>query len=138
MYLCSWIELFEYYMVKYIINCANFASSFQLYIQWCDDYTATEVCFTYKDIHKSYITHILSKMTFMAPHVSIYDHGMHLMVVCVQISRPRYSSPYSWPLNHVLAYQKQWEIRRKMNAIGWSGKNLEQVFLFVCVQINEA
>ncbi|XP_016408552.1 metaxin-2-like [Sinocyclocheilus rhinocerous] len=57
-----------------------------LYIQWCDDYTATE------------------------------------------ISRPRYSSPYSWPLNHILAYQKQWEVRRKMNAIGWSGKSLEQVY----------
>lgn len=78
---------------------------------------------------------LLTKMTSMAPNVSIYDHGMHLMVMCVQISRPRYSSPYSWPLNHILAYQKQWEIRRKMNAIGWSGKNLEQVFF--CVQINE-
>uniref|UniRef100_A0A673MQH8 Metaxin-2 n=1 Tax=Sinocyclocheilus rhinocerous TaxID=307959 RepID=A0A673MQH8_9TELE len=44
------------------------------------------------------------------------------------ISRPRYSSPYSWPLNHILAYQKQWEVRRKMNAIGWSGKSLEQVY----------
>lgn len=73
----------------------------------------------------------------MALNVSIYDHGMHLMVMCVQISRPRYSSPYSWPLNHILAYQKQWEIRRKMNAIGWSGKNLEQVFFCLCVQINE-
>uniref|UniRef100_A0A8B9LNF4 Metaxin-2 n=1 Tax=Astyanax mexicanus TaxID=7994 RepID=A0A8B9LNF4_ASTMX len=44
------------------------------------------------------------------------------------ISRPRYSSPYSWPLNHILAYQKQWEVRRKMNAIGWAGKSLEQVY----------
>uniref|UniRef100_A0A8B9LN52 Metaxin 2 n=1 Tax=Astyanax mexicanus TaxID=7994 RepID=A0A8B9LN52_ASTMX len=45
-----------------------------------------------------------------------------------EISRPRYSSPYSWPLNHILAYQKQWEVRRKMNAIGWAGKSLEQVY----------
>uniref|UniRef100_A0A672T3H5 Metaxin-2-like n=1 Tax=Sinocyclocheilus grahami TaxID=75366 RepID=A0A672T3H5_SINGR len=44
------------------------------------------------------------------------------------ISRPRYSSPYSWPLNHILAYQKQWEVQRKMTAIGWSGKSLEQVY----------
>uniref|UniRef100_A0A674DEK1 Metaxin 2 n=1 Tax=Salmo trutta TaxID=8032 RepID=A0A674DEK1_SALTR len=58
----------------------------KLYIQWCDDTTATE------------------------------------------ISRPRYSSPYSWPLNQILAYQKQWEVRRKMNAIGWAGKSLEQVY----------
>ncbi|NP_001290619.1 metaxin-2 [Esox lucius] len=45
-----------------------------------------------------------------------------------EISRPRYSSPYSWPLNHILAYQKQWEVRRKMTAVGWAGKNLEQVY----------
>ncbi|PWA27276.1 hypothetical protein CCH79_00018318, partial [Gambusia affinis] len=44
------------------------------------------------------------------------------------ISRPRYSSPYSWPLGNILAYQKQWEVRRKMNAIGWGGKTLEQVY----------
>uniref|UniRef100_A0A3B3TVF6 Metaxin 2 n=1 Tax=Poecilia latipinna TaxID=48699 RepID=A0A3B3TVF6_9TELE len=43
-----------------------------------------------------------------------------------EISRPRYSSPYSWPLGNILAYQKQWEVRRKMNAIGWGGKTLEQ------------
>uniref|UniRef100_A0A8C9RRW7 Metaxin-2 n=1 Tax=Scleropages formosus TaxID=113540 RepID=A0A8C9RRW7_SCLFO len=45
-----------------------------------------------------------------------------------QITRPRYSSPYPWPLNHILAYQKQWEVRRKMSAIGWAGKSLEQVY----------
>lgn len=50
-----------------------------------------------------------------------------LMNVFVQITRPRYSSPYSWPLSSFLAYQKQWEVRRKMNAIGWGGKTLEQV-----------
>lgn len=50
-----------------------------------------------------------------------------LIKVFVQITRPRYSSPYSWPLSSVLAYQKQWEVRRKMNAIGWGGKTLEQV-----------
>uniref|UniRef100_A0A3B5A2C2 Metaxin 2 n=1 Tax=Stegastes partitus TaxID=144197 RepID=A0A3B5A2C2_9TELE len=44
-----------------------------------------------------------------------------------EISRPRYSSPYSWPLSNILSYQKQWEVRRKMNAIGWGGKTLEQV-----------
>ncbi|TTH38811.1 Metaxin-2 [Bagarius yarrelli] len=46
-----------------------------------------------------------------------------------EITRPRYSSPYSWPLNHILAYQKQWEVRRKMSAIGWAGKSLEQVVM---------
>uniref|UniRef100_A0A671KLY3 Metaxin-2-like n=1 Tax=Sinocyclocheilus anshuiensis TaxID=1608454 RepID=A0A671KLY3_9TELE len=73
-------------MKAYMELVNNMLLTAELYIQWCDDYTATE------------------------------------------ISRPRYSSPYSWPLNHILAYQKQWEVRRKMNAIGWSGKSLEQVY----------
>ncbi|XP_066543490.1 metaxin-2 [Amia ocellicauda] len=46
----------------------------------------------------------------------------------MEITRPRFSSPYPWPLSHILAYQKQWEIRRKMKAIGWAGKTLEQVY----------
>lgn len=44
-----------------------------------------------------------------------------------QITHPRYGSPYPWPLNRILSYQKQWEVRRKMKAIGWAGKTLEQV-----------
>uniref|UniRef100_A0A667WKU0 Metaxin 2 n=1 Tax=Myripristis murdjan TaxID=586833 RepID=A0A667WKU0_9TELE len=72
-------------MKAYMELVNNMLLTAELYIQWCDDATASE------------------------------------------ISRPRYSSPYSWPLNHILAYQKQWEVRRKMNAIGWGGKTLEQV-----------
>uniref|UniRef100_A0A8D0GLC2 Metaxin-2 n=1 Tax=Sphenodon punctatus TaxID=8508 RepID=A0A8D0GLC2_SPHPU len=45
-----------------------------------------------------------------------------------EITHPRYGSPYPWPLNRILAYQKQWEVRRKMKAIGWAGKSLDQVF----------
>ncbi|XP_075789823.1 metaxin-2 isoform X2 [Pelodiscus sinensis] len=44
-----------------------------------------------------------------------------------EITHPRYGSPYPWPLNRILTYQKQWEVRRKMKAIGWAGKSLEQV-----------
>lgn len=73
-------------MKAYMELVNNMLLTAELYIQWCDDTTATEV------------------------------------------SRPRYSSPYSWPLNHILAYQKQWEVRRKMNAVGWGGKSLEQVY----------
>uniref|UniRef100_A0A8C7YAX7 Metaxin-2 n=1 Tax=Oryzias sinensis TaxID=183150 RepID=A0A8C7YAX7_9TELE len=45
-----------------------------------------------------------------------------------QITRHRYGTPYSWPLNLILAYQKQWEVRRKMNAVGWGGKTVDQVY----------
>ncbi|XP_025706614.1 metaxin-2 [Callorhinus ursinus] len=44
-----------------------------------------------------------------------------------EITHARYGSPYPWPLNHILAYQKQWEVRRKMKAIGWGNKTLDQV-----------
>nr|XP_033802702.1 LOW QUALITY PROTEIN: metaxin-2 [Geotrypetes seraphini] len=45
-----------------------------------------------------------------------------------EITEPRYSSPFPWPLNYILAYQKRWEIQRKMKAIGWANKTLDQVF----------
>ncbi|KAM9585588.1 metaxin-2 isoform 2-T2 [Morphnus guianensis] len=48
-------------------------------------------------------------------------------VTVEEITHPRYGSPYPWPLNRILSYQKQWEVRRKMKAIGWAGKTLEQV-----------
>ncbi|NP_001084472.1 metaxin 2 L homeolog [Xenopus laevis] len=45
-----------------------------------------------------------------------------------EITQPRYSYPYSWPLNYFLVFQRKWEIKRKMKAIGWATKTLEQVF----------
>uniref|UniRef100_A0A3Q3EAY6 Metaxin 2 n=1 Tax=Labrus bergylta TaxID=56723 RepID=A0A3Q3EAY6_9LABR len=57
-----------------------------------------------------------------------YMELVNNMLLTAEISRPRYSSPYSWPLCKFLSYQKQWEVRRKMNAIGWGGKTLEQVY----------
>ncbi|XP_032080257.1 metaxin-2 isoform X2 [Thamnophis elegans] len=44
-----------------------------------------------------------------------------------EITHPRYGSPYPWPLNRILAYQKQWEVQRKMKAVGWGNKSLDQV-----------
>uniref|UniRef100_A0A8C9IWL4 Metaxin 2 n=1 Tax=Piliocolobus tephrosceles TaxID=591936 RepID=A0A8C9IWL4_9PRIM len=44
-----------------------------------------------------------------------------------EITHARYGSPYPWPLNHILAYQKQWEVKRKMKAIGWGKKTLDQL-----------
>ncbi|XP_072468512.1 metaxin-2 isoform X3 [Notamacropus eugenii] len=44
-----------------------------------------------------------------------------------EITHSRYGYPYPWPLNHILAYQKQWEVKRKMKAIGWGNKTLDQV-----------
>ncbi|KAI8479064.1 Metaxin-2 [Branchiostoma belcheri] len=45
-----------------------------------------------------------------------------------EISRPRYSSPYPWPLNTVLAYRKQWDVQNQLKALGWYSKSLEEVY----------
>uniref|UniRef100_A0A4X2K9G4 Mitochondrial outer membrane transport complex Sam37/metaxin N-terminal domain-containing protein n=1 Tax=Vombatus ursinus TaxID=29139 RepID=A0A4X2K9G4_VOMUR len=44
-----------------------------------------------------------------------------------EITHSPYRFPCSWPLNHVLAYQKQWEVKGKMKAIGWGDKTLDPV-----------
>ncbi|XP_037655477.1 metaxin-2-like [Choloepus didactylus] len=44
-----------------------------------------------------------------------------------KITHARYGSPYPWPLDHILAYQKQSEVKQKMKAIGWGNKTLDQV-----------
>ncbi|CAH1241073.1 MTX2 [Branchiostoma lanceolatum] len=45
-----------------------------------------------------------------------------------EISRPRYSSPYPWPLNTVLAYRKQWDVQNQLKTLGWHTKTLEEVY----------
>jgi len=45
-----------------------------------------------------------------------------------EISRPRYGSPFPWPLNHILAFRKQLDVRNHLKAVGWYGKTLEQVY----------
>jgi len=45
-----------------------------------------------------------------------------------EISRPRYGSPFPWPLNHILAYRKQFEVKNHLKAVGWFNKTLDQVY----------
>jgi len=45
-----------------------------------------------------------------------------------EISRPRYGSPYPWPLNHILSFRRQFEVKNHLKAVGWYDKTLEQVY----------
>lgn len=45
-----------------------------------------------------------------------------------EISRPRYGSPYPWPLNHILGFRKQFEVKNHLKAVGWFNKTLDQVY----------
>ncbi|XP_077996842.1 metaxin-2-like isoform X2 [Glandiceps talaboti] len=56
-------------------------------------------------------------------YISWYDSS-----TVKEITRPRYGSPYPWPLNHILAYSKQWEVYKLLRSTGWTTKTLEQVY----------
>ena len=56
------------------------------------------------------------------------------------MTKPRYGSVYPWPLNHLLSWQKSQEIYKKLAALGWTSKSLEEVYQEVeqcCVALNE-
>ena len=57
-----------------------------------------------------------------------------------EVTKPRYGSVYPWPLNHLLSWQKSQEIYKKLAALGWTSKSLEEVYQEVeqcCVALNE-
>ncbi|KAK2702798.1 metaxin-2-like [Artemia franciscana] len=45
-----------------------------------------------------------------------------------EITKPRYGSVYPWPLKHVLTWQKQREIKKRLTAFGWAQKSLDEVY----------
>lgn len=49
-------------------------------------------------------------------------------VTLEEVSKPRYGSVFPWPLNHVLTFKKQLEVRRKLGALGWTKKTLDEVY----------
>ncbi|XP_078699330.1 uncharacterized protein LOC144926441 [Branchiostoma floridae x Branchiostoma belcheri] len=45
-----------------------------------------------------------------------------------QVTKPRYGSPYPWPLNSLLARRKQRAVWTIVRALGWRDKTAEQVY----------
>ncbi|XP_033230739.1 metaxin-2 isoform X3 [Belonocnema kinseyi] len=43
------------------------------------------------------------------------------------ITKPRYGSVYPWPLNHILSWQKQSQVTKKLKVLGWHNKTLSEV-----------
>ncbi len=43
------------------------------------------------------------------------------------IAKPRYGSPYPWPLQILLPWIKQREMKRYLKVQEWADKNVEQV-----------
>ena len=48
-------------------------------------------------------------------------------VTLLEVTRPRYGSVYPWPLNLVLSWKKKGQVMKKLTALGWSAKSLEEV-----------
>lgn len=49
-------------------------------------------------------------------------------ITLTEVSTPRYASVHPWPLNLLLTWQKKRQVLKKLNALGWSQKSLEEVY----------
>ena len=48
-------------------------------------------------------------------------------VTYCEVTKPRYGSAYPWPLNHILTWQKKQQAYKRLSALGWTAKSLEEV-----------
>jgi hypothetical protein len=48
-----------------------------------------------------------------------------------EVTGPRYGSVYSWPLNTLLTWRKQKQVTKKLTALGWITKTLDEVICSV-------
>ena len=52
-------------------------------------------------------------------------------VTYCEVTKPRYGSVYPWPLNHILTWQKKQLAYKRLSALGWTAKSLEEVYIFL-------
>ena len=45
-----------------------------------------------------------------------------------EVTKPRYSSSHPWPLNLLLTWSKRNSVLKKLGALGWTNKSLEDVY----------
>ena len=49
-------------------------------------------------------------------------------VTLSEVTKPRYGSVYPWPLNVILSWKKRSQVKKKLAALGWGNKSLEEVY----------
>ena len=60
--------------------------------------------------------------------INNYSRYYIIKSLCVvQVSKPRCGSVYPWPLNVLLPFKKQWQVKSQLRALGWSQKTRDQV-----------
>jgi metaxin len=52
-----------------------------------------------------------------------------------EVTFPRYGSIYPWPLNYILTWQKRRQVIKRLTALGWANKSIEDVRIFVLKNI---
>lgn len=43
------------------------------------------------------------------------------------VTLPRFSAPYTWPLNHIVPFLRRYQMRNQLKTLGWMGKSVETV-----------
>ena len=49
-------------------------------------------------------------------------------ITLTEVTKPRYGSVYPWPLNVILTWKKRNQVMKKLAALGWSTKTLDEVY----------
>jgi len=49
-------------------------------------------------------------------------------LTATEVTKPRHMSVYPWPLNHVLTWQKKNQVVKRLSALGWTSKSMEDVY----------
>ncbi|KAL4229307.1 Metaxin-2 [Mactra antiquata] len=85
-----------------------------------------QLCSELTDIHKS------EMKAYMALIGNTLVNAEHYLAwfnkdVFDEVTKPRYGSMYPWPLDGILPYMKQREVRKRLASLEWTEKSFEEV-----------
>jgi len=72
---------------------------------------------------RAYMTLVTSVLGNAELYISWADD-----VTVSEVTYPRYGSVYPWPLNTILSWQKKRAVTKKLSALGWMAKSLDEVY----------
>ncbi|XP_015111639.1 metaxin-2 isoform X2 [Diachasma alloeum] len=90
-----------------------------------------------------------TEKTDMRAYISLVNNGLANaeQYICwvdpatlEDVTKPRHGSVYPWPLNHILNWQKQRQITKKLKVLGLYNKSLEEIYQDVkmcCTALSE-
>lgn len=96
-----------------IIACVN-TRGFQL---------STSLTDVQKSELKAYMCLIGNTLVNAEHYLAWVDHA-----VSNEVTKPRYGSMFKWPLNQIIPWQKQREVKARLSSLGWTKKTFEEVF----------